>query len=384
MAGALAGIRVVDLSTHLSGPYCTMLLGDMGADVVKVEWPGGDEARALPPFVDGRSLPFDLWNRNKRSIVLDAQDEADRTTFRALLAGADVVVENGRPGMLARMGLPWEAMHAAHPRLILASISGYGRAGPLAGQGACDVVAQGLSGLMAADADGQGAPRPLPVPVCDLVAGMQCCIGILGALAARGAGAGGQRVEASLLSAGLSLGIREAAHLLAPGGAAEEPVRAGRGDAPAFCVRAADGWMTVCAARPQAWGALCGILDSLELLEDARFATDADRTANGVALLELLAPRFAPRPRAEWLALFEAAGIPAGPVLSQRDALAQAQGAGTGIVADLPGTPGPRPMLATPFGLSATPPSIRRPAPALGEHGAEIRAELMDGRAGRA
>lgn len=379
MAGALSGIRVVDLSTHLSGPYCTMLLGDLGADVIKVERPGGgDEARRMPPFVDGRSAPFDVWNRNKRSIVLDAKNPEDAATLRALVAQADVLVENLRPGALDRMGLGWEALHVAHPRLVLASISGFGQQGPWAQHGGFDLMTQGMAGLMAGNGPPEGEPYRLPIAISDLTAGMQAALGILAALNARHATGQGQRVEASLFTSALSLGVYEAAHVLALGTRPERLGQAHRGNAPYRAFPAADGWMTVGAAQAHFWKAFCAILEMPELLEDPRFITNADRVANNEALVALLAPRLREKPRDHWLAAFQQAGIPAEAVLAYDEALAHPQAAAMGVVADIPGaSAGLRQTLATPFRLSGTPPDLRRPAPALDEHGAAIRAGLV-------
>lgn len=373
--GPLDGIRVVDLSTHLSGPYCTMHLADLGADVVKVERPGGEVVRLAPPVLDGRSAAFDLWNRNKRGIVLDAHDPADRAVLQALIARADVLVENFRPGTLARIGLPPEELEAANPRLIIASITGYGTEGPLAANGALDLMGQAMGGLMEANAAAEDAPRRLPIAAADLTAGMQCCLGVLAALHARHATGRGQRVEVSLLGSALSLGVYQAAHLLALGTPPPRRGNAHPAGSPYQAFRAADGWLTLAAIGPQAWSSFCAILDLMSLIDDPRFATNADRVANNDALAALVAPVIAGRSRDEWLALFEAVGIPAAPVLSHAEALAHPQAAG--LVADLPGEGGGlRRTLAPPIRLSDTPASVRRRAPALDEHGEEIRAEL--------
>ncbi|SFK62505.1 CaiB/BaiF CoA transferase family protein [Falsiroseomonas stagni] len=372
---ALAGITVLDLSTHLSGPYCTMLLGDLGADVIKVERPGGDEARTMPPFVDGRSAPFDVWNRNKRSIVLDAKKEPE--TLRALIAQADILVENMRPGTLDRMGLGWEALHAAHPRLILASISGFGQTGPWAGHGGFDLMTQGMAGLMAGNGPAEGEPHRLPIAISDLTAGMQCAIAILAALNARHATGQGQRVEASLFTSALSLGVYEAAHVLALGTRPERLGQAHRGTSPYRAFPAADGWLTVGAAQANFWPRFCAIIGVPDLPADPRFATNADRVANNVALVTIIAGRMAEKPRDHWLTAFADAGIPAEPVLSYDEALAHPQAEAMQVLASIPGAAaGIRATLATPFHLSATPPSVRAAAPRLDEHGAAIRAAL--------
>ncbi len=372
---ALAGITVLDLSTHLSGPYCTMLLGDLGADVIKVERPGGDEARTMPPFVDGRSAPFDVWNRNKRSIVLDAKKEPE--TLRALIARADILVENMRPGTLDRMGLGWDALHAAHPRLILASISGFGQTGPWAGHGGFDLMTQGMAGLMAGNGPAEGEPHRLPIAISDLTAGMQGAIAILAALNARHATGQGQRVEASLFTSALSLGVYEAAHVLALGTRPQRLGQAHRGTAPYRAFPAADGWLTVGAAQANFWPRFCAIIGVPDLPADPRFLTNADRVANNDALVTIIAGRMAEKPRDHWLAAFAEAGIPAEPVLSYDEALSHPQAKAMQVLAPIPGAEaGIRATLATPFSLSATPPAVRAPAPRLDEHGAAIRATL--------
>jgi formyl-CoA transferase/CoA:oxalate CoA-transferase len=375
MAGALSGITVVDLSTHLSGPYCTMLLGDLGADVIKVERPGGDDARGMPPFVDGRSAPFDIWNRNKRSIVLDAKKEPE--TLRALVAQADVLVENMRPGTLDRMGMGWDALHAAHPRLILASISGFGQTGPWAGHGGFDLMTQGMAGLMAGNGPAEGEPHRLPIAISDLTAGLQCAIAILAALNARHTRGQGQRVEASLFASALSLGVYEAAHVLALGTRPERLGQSHRGTSPYRAFQASDGWLTIGASQPNFWPRFCAIIGAPRLPEDPRFATNADRVANNAALVAIIAGRLAEQPRDHWLEAFAEAGIPAEPVLAYDEALAHPQAAAIGVLAPIPGAmEGIRATLATPFRLSATPPSVRAAAPRLDEHGAAIRATL--------
>jgi len=376
MAGALDGLLVVDLSTHLSGPYCTMLLADMGAEVIKVERPGrGDEARSMPPFVDGRGAPFDLWNRGKRSIALDVKLPEDLALLRRMSARADILVENFRPGTLARMGLSWDMLKQANPRLILASISGFGQAGPWSGHGGFDLMTQGMAGLMAGNGPAEGDPHRLPIAISDLTAGMQACIAILAALNARYTSGHGQRVEASLFGSALSLGVYEAAHVLALGTRPERMGQAHRGNAPYQAFAAADGWMTVGAAQPHFWTALCGIVEMPELLADPRFATNADRVANNMPLVALMSARLSEKPCAHWLERLEAAGIPAEPVLAYDEALAHPQAMALGIITAIPDAEtGLRHTLATPFALSDTPPRVRGPAPTLDADGVAIRA----------
>jgi crotonobetainyl-CoA:carnitine CoA-transferase CaiB-like acyl-CoA transferase len=204
MPGALDGLRVIDLSSHLSGPYCTMLLGDMGADVIKIERPGaGDDARHMPPFVAGEGAPFMLWNRNKRSVELDLKSAAGRAAFLDLVKGADILVENFRPGTLDRQGLGWETLRDLNPRLVYCAISGFGQTGPLRDKGGFDLMTQAMSGLMAVCGPADGPPHRLPIAISDLAAGMFATIGILGALEARHGTGQGQMVETSLLEAAI-------------------------------------------------------------------------------------------------------------------------------------------------------------------------------------
>ena len=375
---ALEGLVVLDLTNFLSGPYCTMLLGDMGADVIKVERPGtGDDARRMPPFVDGRSAPFCLRNRNKRSIVLDMKVPADAEVLRRLAGRADVLVENFRPGTLDRVGLSWEAVRDRHPRLIYASISGFGQTGPWAHHGGLDMMAQGMSGLMAGNGPPEGEPYRLPIAITDVTAGMFACNAILGALLARERTGVGQRIDQLLFEAGLALGVYEAAHVLSAG---TRPARLGqlhRGSAPYRVFRTRDGWITVGASKDKFWRSLCELIGRPELVSDPRFATNADRVANNPALVEVIQGHLAGQDSAHWLDAFGRAGIPAEPVLSYDEALAHPQAIARGVVAEIEDPErGPIRTLASPVRLEGTPALVRRRAPNLGEHGAEIRAWL--------
>ncbi len=375
--GALDGLLVLDLTTFLSGPYCTMMLGDLGAEVIKVERPEGDEARRMPPFVEGRSQPFALWNRNKRSVALDLKAEADRSVLWKLIARADVLVENFRPGALARAGFGWEALRAANPRLVVASISGFGQTGPWAQHGGFDMMAQGMSGLMAGNGPPEGEPYRLPIAVTDLAAGMFATSSVLAALMARARTGEGQHIDQSLFEAGLALGVYEAAHVLTHGTRPERMGQLHRGNSPyrVFCTR--DGWITVGANKDAFWRALCGIIGRAELAEDPRFATNADRVRNNDALVPLLQAALETRDSAHWLAELGRAGIPGEPVLSYDEALSHPQAAARGVVGAIPDPErGEIRTLAPPLRLGDTPAALKRRAPDLDEHGAEIRAWL--------
>ncbi|MFC7474670.1 CaiB/BaiF CoA transferase family protein [Dankookia sp. GCM10030260] len=378
MQAALDGLVVLDLTNFLSGPYCTMLLGDMGAEVIKVERPdGGDDARRMPPFVEGRSQPFAVWNRNKRSVTADLKRAEDVGFVRRLAARADILVENFRPGTLDRLGLGWEVLQDANPRLIWCSISGFGRTGPWAAHGGLDMMAQGMSGLMAGNGPAEGEPYRLPIAITDVTAGMYAAIAVLGAVQARHRTGIGQRIDQSLFEAGVSLGVYEAAHVFAHGTRPQRLGQLHRGSAPYRVFRTQDGYLTLGASKEKFWRALCRILGRPELVEDARFTANADRVANNAALVEILQEALAQRPSAHWLEAFGQAGIPSEPVLSYDEALAHPQGQARGLVTSFNDPErGPLPHLAPPVRLEGTPAGIRHRAPDLGEHDAEIRAWL--------
>ena len=381
MAGALDGLKVVDLTSHVSGPYCTMLLADLGADVIKVERPGaGDDARRMPPFVGGEGAPFMLINRNKRSLVLDLKAPSDLALCRALAAQADVVTENFKPGTMAQLGLGYQALSAANPRLIYAAISGFGQTGPLRDLGGFDLMIQAMSGLMSVCGDPDGPPHRLPAPITDIAAGMFAAIGILAALAARERTGQGQQVESSLFESGLAFGIYEAAGFFATG---ERPERLGqghRGSVPYQVFETADGWLTIGGATQALWVKLCSAIGAAELLDDPRFVDNASRVAHRAALVPMLQQRLIAQPTQHWVGTLEAAGIPFGPVWSYDEVLVHEHTIARQMVREIDHPrAGRQRTLGTPVKLSHTPSSIRRPAPVLGEHGAEIRAALDRG-----
>lgn len=374
---ALDGLIVLDLTTFLSGPYCTMMLGDLGAEVIKVERPEGDEARRMPPFVEGRGQPFALWNRNKRSIALDLKSPADAALLWRLVSRADVLVENFRPGALERAGFGWPALHAANPRLVLASISGFGQTGPWAQRGGFDMMAQGMSGLMAGNGPPDGEPYRLPIAITDLAAGMFTMSAVLAALLARERTGEGQRIDQSLFEAGLALGVYEAAHVFSQGTRPERMGQLHRGTSPYRVFRTRDGWITIGANKDAFWRKLCEVIGRPDLPEEPRFATNADRVRHNDALVPLLQAALEREGSAHWLQRLGEAGIPAEPVLAYDEALAHPQAVARGVTAEIADAGGaPIRTLASPLRLGATPAALRRRAPDLDEHGAEIRAWL--------
>jgi crotonobetainyl-CoA:carnitine CoA-transferase CaiB-like acyl-CoA transferase len=378
MAGSLDGLLVLDLTSHLSGPYAAMLLADHGADVIKIEQPGsGDSSRGAPPFVNGESAPFMIWNRNKRSVALDFKRPGDKAAFLTMVDQADILIENYRPGVMARLGLGWEVLHARNPRLIYGAISGFGQTGPYAGRGGFDLMTQGMSGLMSTNGPEDGPPHRLPIAISDVAAGMFLGFGLLAALEARHRTGEGQFVETSLLESATSLGVYEAAHYFATG---TRPARIGqlhRGSAPYRVFATADGYITVGAAQQKFYETLCDLLGTPELKTDPRFTTNAERVKNNAALCDLLQAKLIERPSADWLAALEAAGIPAGPVLHYDEVFTDPQILARDMVVETehPVTGKFRTMGVT-VKLSDTPGSIRRPAPRLGEHTQEVLDEI--------
>jgi CoA:oxalate CoA-transferase len=330
--------------------------------------------------VDGRSQPFAVWNRNKRSITADLKNPDDVALVKRLAMRADMLVENFRPGTLERMGLGQEALRAANPRLVYCSVSGFGQTGPWATHGGLDMMAQGMSGLMAGNGPPEGEPYRLPIAITDVTAGMFAAIAVLGALQARERTGRGQTIDQSLLEAGLSLGVYEAAHVFTHGTRPQRLGQLHRGSAPYRVFRTRDGWITLGASKEKFFQALCGIIGRPELASDPRFASNADRVKHNDQLIPLIQEELAKQDSAHWLAALGKAGIPSEPVLSYDEALAHPQLQARGAVVDFPDPErGPVKHLAPPVHLSDTPALVRRRAPDLGEHSAEIRAWLEQG-----
>jgi crotonobetainyl-CoA:carnitine CoA-transferase CaiB-like acyl-CoA transferase len=372
-------VRVLDASQVMAGPYCCSLLGDMGAEVIKVEKPaGGDDSRRMgPPFLGGESAAFLAMNRNKRSLALDLKQADGQALFARLAAQADIVVENYRPGTLAALGLGYADLSRDHSELIYCSISGYGQTGPERERGGFDLVAQGLSGLMSITGHPGQSPVKVGVPITDLNAGMYAAYGCLCAYIHRLQTGQGQWVETSLLEAGLAYTAWESAIFFATGQAPGPLGSAHRLAAPYQAFATADGFITVGAANQANWEKLAAALERPGLLADPRFADNPARTARAAELAEELAPIFAARPSAEWLARLDAAGVPAGPIndLPAIYAHPQVQARSMEVALDHP-TAGRVRHIGVPVKLSATPGAIGRPAPTLGQHTDEVLAQL--------
>jgi len=384
MATALEGVRVVDLTQVMAGPFCTMILADLGADVIKVEPPAGDLSRSmggerLRMLGDDRA-PFLALNRNKRSVVLDLKQAGDLRRLLSLVRSADVLVENFRPGVAARLGIGYGTLSAIQPRLVYASISGFGQTGPYADRPGFDLIAQGMSGVMSVTGAAGGDPVKCGVPVSDLAAGLYAATAILAALAARHRTGAGQHVETSLFEAALGLSVWEATEYFATGDPPTALGSAHRLSAPYQAFRAADGWLTIAALTPAHWERLCTVLARPELATDARFGSNADRLANRPALVSELEHALAGGPVADWVDRLLAEGVPAGPLHDYARVFADPHTQARHMVETVEHpVEGRVRTLGFPIKMSATPPAVRRAPPLLGEHTPEVVGALDHG-----
>ena len=373
VTSALDGIRVLDVTQVMAGPYCAMLLCDMGADVIKVEAPGGDSSRRMAGAEGNDSAAFNAVNRGKRGIVVDLKQPRGQTVLRRLAAGADVVVENYRPGVMARFGLDYESLAAASPRLIYASISGYGQTGPAAGRGGFDLVAQGVSGLMSVTGEPDRPPVKVGVPLTDLGAGLFAVIGILAALQHRARTGRGQQVDTALVDAGVALSVWEATELFSSGQVPRPLGSAHRMSAPYQAVRCSDGYITLGAANDRIFRRLAEVLGHPEWVDDADFASDGGRVRHRQRLAAAIEEVTARHSRAHWLAELDAHDIPCGPIQDYREVMEDPQVRAREMVVETRHpTLGAISTLGTPIKLSASPLAPGRPAPLLGQHTDEV------------
>ncbi len=379
--GALAGMRVLDLTQVMSGPFCTMILADMGADVIKIESPQvGDQTRKSWGYaVKGEdSRAFFSLNRNKRSVGIDLKTAEGLEEFYELCATADVVIENFRPGVAKRLRVDYETISAKQPALIYASISGFGQTGPYANYPGYDLIAQAMTGVMSITGEPGGAPVKCGLPVADLGAGMFCAIGILSAYVERLRSGVGQYLETSLFEAALAMSVWESTEFWATG---EIPLALGsanRMSAPYQAVPTSDGFVTIGANNEKLWRILCEVLGREDLVTDPRFANNNLRMANRPELISVLTPVFQTRTTDEWVSSLLAAGVPAGPIRNYKEVLdGDPHVRARGMIQhfDHP-VEGVIPVLASPIKLQRTPPTVRIPPPLLGEHTESVLAEL--------
>ena len=380
-SGPLAGIRILDLTWVLSGPFCTLTLADLGADVIKVERPPyGDVSRTTGPLIDGESGYFFSVNRGKRSIALDLSTEEGRAIFFGLVRESDVVVENFTPGKMDALGVGFERLSQENPRLIYAAISGYGQTGPMREKPALDVIVQGAGGVMSVTGFADGPPARPGLSLGDIAGGLYCAIGVLAALQERERSGRGQMVDISMLDC--QIAIQENAymryHL-----SGEVPVRLGTRHPSAVPFQAfptADGWMVLALAWgvPNQWALLCSEMELTELIDDERFHSAAARSRNHAELEPILTERFKTRPTAEWVQGLERFGIPCGPLNTVAEAAAMPQVQAREMLVDVPHRVlGTVKLANTPVKLSRTPGGVRGTSPDMGQHSREVLGELL-------
>ncbi|WP_431795839.1 CaiB/BaiF CoA transferase family protein [Microbacterium enclense] len=378
---ALRGIRVLDLTQVMSGPFCTMVLADLGADVIKIENPEkGDQTRASWGYsvIGDDSRAFLSLNRNKRSVGLDLKDAAGLDAFFALVRTADVVIENFRPGVAARLGIDYASVRAVNPRIIYASISGFGQTGPYSQFPGYDLIAQAMTGVMSVMGEEGGAPMKSAIPIADLGAGMFCTIGILGAVIARGDEGEGQYLETSLFESALAMSVWESTEYWSTGEPPKPLGSANRMSAPYQALRTSDGYLTIGANNEKLWRLLCGALAADDLVADPRFEDNNRRLDNREELAVELERRLAGRTTDDWVDMLLAAGVPAGPIRDYRQVLAEDPHVSAREMVTSFDHPieGLTKVLASPLKLSGTPVQVRTPPPLLGQHTDEVLDEV--------
>jgi crotonobetainyl-CoA:carnitine CoA-transferase CaiB-like acyl-CoA transferase len=376
----LSKLKVLDLTQVMAGPFCCQVLADMGAEVTKVEPPGiGDQARQAMGFkLEGEdTAAFLAVNRNKKSVTLNLKEDEAREIFYRLVREADALVENFRPGVTKKLGIDYETLEEINPRLIYASISGFGQTGPYATRAGYDLIAQGMSGVMSVTGEPGGPPAKCGIPIGDLSAGLFCAFGILTAYVAREETGRGQYIDTSLFEGALALSIWETAELWSTGRIPQPFGSAHRLTAPYQALETRDGYINVGANNQRLWARLCDALGREELIEDERFATNADRMKNRAELVEELEAATKGKDTDEWVETLLEAGFPAGPIYNYKEVFEDPHTAAREMMVEMDHpVEGAVKGLGIPVKLSETPGEIRRAAPLLGEHTEEILAEL--------
>jgi formyl-CoA transferase len=375
----LQGIRVLDLSRVLAGPYCTMVLGDLGADVIKVESPEGDETRGWgPPFAAGESAYYLCVNRNKRSIVVDFKTDEGRAILHELIKQSDVLVENFRPGSLARVSLDFESASVINPNLIYCSISGFGQTGPLREKPGYDFMIQAMGGLMSFTGAPDGEPMKVGVAVADLFAGQNAIIAILAALQVRTLTGRGQHVDISLFDSQLSMLANVAGNYLVSGNLPKRFGNAHANIVPYQSFQTSNGWFILAVGNDRQFEKLCAVIGNSDLVRDERFVTNSGRVKNREDLLAILKPIFMQRTASEWLSLLEDASIPCGPINTLDKVFAEPQVAAREMLIHMQHAEiGDLRLVGSPLKFSNTQIEYKRPPPKLGEHTEEVLKELV-------
>jgi crotonobetainyl-CoA:carnitine CoA-transferase CaiB-like acyl-CoA transferase len=373
---ALEGVRVLDVTQVMAGPFCAMQLADFGADVIKIEPPDGDSTRRMAGAAGTESAAFNAVNRGKRGIVLNLKSPAGRDACIRLARRADIVIENYRPGVMRSLGLDYETLSADHPGLIYASISGYGQTGPDREKGGFDLVAQGVSGLMSITGEPGGSPVKAGIPVTDLGAALFATSAILAALHHRSRTGRGQYIDTSLIDAGVAMSVWEATEYFSTQVAPEPTGSAHRMSAPYQAVRCADGYITIAAANDRLFRRLCQLLDRPGWLDNPDYADDTRRVQNRATLASEIEAVTRERPRQHWLDLFEANGLPSGPINNYAQVFEDPQVRARNLIVETEHPSlGRIPTLGAPVKMSLTPPIAGRPAPLLGQHTNEVLRE---------
>jgi len=375
---ALDGIRVLELTNFMAGPFCGMLLGDLGADVIKVENPnGGDFTRHAAPFLEGESAGFLAVNRNKRSLAIDLKADRGREIFLELVRRSDVVIENLRPGTLDDLGIGYAVLSELNPRIILSSASGFGQTGPYKDRAALDLIVQGMSGLMSITGEAGRPPVKVGVPISDLSAAIFAAYAILAALRVRDREGVGQHIDVSLLESAIALEAWETSGYLATGEVPRPLGSAHRVNAPYQAIKTADGYITIGATTPGNWHAFCATLGLEDLEKDPRFATVSERRRRYEELAALIEVVTVRRPSEHWYRALERAGVPCGVLYALDQVLADEHVQARGVVREVTHTKlGTVRVTGSPIRFSRTPVRIERAGPLLGEHTREILGEL--------
>ena len=380
MAGPLEGIRIVDLTRILAGPYCTMMLGDMGAEIIKVENPdGGDDTRSWgPPFLNGVSTYFISINRNKKSLTLNLKDERGKELLRDLIRKSDIMVENFRPGTLDKLGFSWEEIHRINPAMIFASLSGFGQTGPRKSEPGFDVVIQGEGGLMSITGEPDGPPNKVGASVADITAGMLAAQGILLSLYHREKTGVGQMVDVGMLDGQVALLTYHANGYFATG---KIPPRRGNKHpsiTPYETYSCKDGYFNLGVGNDSLWRRFCDAMGLGEIKEDPKFAVNKDRVDNRLELQEILDAIFAEKTVEETLDGLRGAGVPCGPINNLAQVLSEPQVLAREMVVDVDvPVAGPTKVTGVPIKLSETPGSVRTPPPTLGQHTEEVLESVL-------
>jgi crotonobetainyl-CoA:carnitine CoA-transferase CaiB-like acyl-CoA transferase len=377
--GPLKGIKVVELAQIMAGPTCGMLLADMGADVIKVEkLPGGDDTRSYSePQVNGESAAFMILNRNKRGMAVNLKKPGGLEVVKKLLSTADVVTENYRKGTLDKLGLGWDVLHQLNPRLVYCAISGYGRTGPYADKGGFDLIAQGVAGLMSVTGEPGGPPVKSGTPIADINAGIFAALGIVSALFARDTTGRGQMVDTSLMEAGVQQMYWQAAIHFATGANPGPSGSAHILTAPYQAFPTADGWINLGGANQSNWERIVRAIGMPELAADERFRTNTDRMRNLKALVPILGDALKKKPSAHWISVFEAEGVPVGPVNKTSDMVSDPQVKAREMVIEVEHPKAGRvKAIGHPVKFSETKVEASRPAPLLGQHTREVLKDL--------